>query len=574
MLRAAFIAGLFFAAAAPFPALAQDAGVTAAVNQSARGIPPGGSVRTIVLGANIVQNETIETNAVGLVQILLADGTTFTVGPNSSLSIDRFVYDPAANTAQVTASVTRGVFRFIGGRTSKTEDGVNINTPVGTVGIRGAVVNFSVGGSTGTHFDLIFGKEVTLIGAGGIIERLYRPGYSIGIGAGGTPNVLRTPPDWTNVIQQALTAKPGTSGGSNQQPTNQTVQQSGVAKTNSEVIVTAGIPTGPIDTSAIQQLQQLTPTDIHQIAQQIIDGQDPPGPGEPTFDGTFSGFATGIVVTLDSNNDPIPQVLWNTDPEGVEVEFNPQAGTFGGSFALFAPFTGAPVLNAEIAFGSATSGGTSYFTSDEIYFATGDGTAITANINGVGEVTGTPGQGGATVAGIIDGTIEEFALCECDFMQWGVWIAEIPGNDNIQNGMDTFGLWVTGDKTTGGAFDTYADTVPAGMLATYNGSAVGLVTEIGSPSWEAVFGDMQLTYDFGERDGSMSITDFDGRDFLGMDIAGGPLFEGQGVSEGILHDINGHFVTDGSDVAGGVVGNFILQDEQGWQATGVFGGSR
>src|SRR3954466_9115412 len=145
------------------PALAARAGVTAAVNPQAVGTAPGSGVRTIVLGEDVVTNEKIDTTGGGLVQILLADGTTFTVGPNSSLTIDKFVYDPEANTAQVTASLAKGVFRFIGGRTSKTDGGVTINTPVGTVGIRGAVADISLtpnGQTLKAQIDLLFGKEV------------------------------------------------------------------------------------------------------------------------------------------------------------------------------------------------------------------------------------------------------------------------------------------------------------------------------------------------------------------------------------------------------------------------------
>ena len=86
------------------PALAEtNVGVTAAVNQSAKGIV-GSTVRTISLGDRVVFNERIQTGGEGLVQVLLADGTTFMVGPNSDLVIDSFVYDPNAGTAQVTAS--------------------------------------------------------------------------------------------------------------------------------------------------------------------------------------------------------------------------------------------------------------------------------------------------------------------------------------------------------------------------------------------------------------------------------------------------------------------------------------
>lgn len=220
---------------------AQDVGVSAAVNQSARGIRPGAAIRTIVLGDNVVYNERIETDRIGLLQILLADGTTFTVGPNSALSIDRFVYDPAAGTAEVTASLTKGVFRFIGGKTSKTQGGVQLNTPVGTIGIRGAMVDMSIGrqsGSVTTHLDLKYGKELTLSQVGSDTQRVFEAGYSIVISTGSdgrqTRSIQRTPPAFVNQVQRALSGGPGTNGGAREQPTNASVVLSRIATENSD----------------------------------------------------------------------------------------------------------------------------------------------------------------------------------------------------------------------------------------------------------------------------------------------------------------------------------------------------
>ena len=140
-----------------------EVGVTAAVNVDARGRPPGAAPRVLALGANIVHNEQVTTDGQGLVQILLLDGTTFTVGPNSNLTIDEFVYNPETGDAKVVASLTKGVFRFVGARTSQTEGGATVKTPVGTIGIRGGVANFSYDPSTGeSKAALVAGKSLTI----------------------------------------------------------------------------------------------------------------------------------------------------------------------------------------------------------------------------------------------------------------------------------------------------------------------------------------------------------------------------------------------------------------------------
>jgi len=215
-------------------AQAETVGVTAAVNQDARSVVAGSGPRTIELGDNVVFNQRIDTDANGLVQILLADGTAFTVGPNSSLTIDSFVYDPAANTASVAASVTKGFVRFIGGRTSKDGGGVSIDTPIGTAGIRGAVADINLGtdGGLPPFISLLFGEEISLSTPGAAPQSITEAGFSIAI-IDGQPQVQRTPPEYIAAMQQALAPKPGSTGGAPNGPTNQTVQRSGLAASNS-----------------------------------------------------------------------------------------------------------------------------------------------------------------------------------------------------------------------------------------------------------------------------------------------------------------------------------------------------
>jgi uncharacterized membrane protein YbhN (UPF0104 family) len=51
-------------------------GTTGAANTQATATPPGGALRTIEIGAEMVENEKIETSASGSVQLLFIDKTT------------------------------------------------------------------------------------------------------------------------------------------------------------------------------------------------------------------------------------------------------------------------------------------------------------------------------------------------------------------------------------------------------------------------------------------------------------------------------------------------------------------
>lgn len=79
-------------------------------------------------------------------QVLLKDDSTFTVGPQCDMVIDKFVYDPDKKTNSISAKVKKGMFRFASGKVSKTNpQEINIETPTATMGIRGTMVEVLVG---------------------------------------------------------------------------------------------------------------------------------------------------------------------------------------------------------------------------------------------------------------------------------------------------------------------------------------------------------------------------------------------------------------------------------------------
>lgn len=162
---------------------ATEVGVTAAVNVNATTRIGDAPSRIVTLGQNVIYNEQITTDETGLVQILLLDGTTFTVGPHSDLKIDEYVYDPNSGAAKIVSTITKGTFRFIGGQTSRQSGGATIVTPVGTIGIRGAIVQGKVSGQS-AKFSMVSGREVVFAGSIGT-RRLFRPGFTLDVRDGG-----------------------------------------------------------------------------------------------------------------------------------------------------------------------------------------------------------------------------------------------------------------------------------------------------------------------------------------------------------------------------------------------------
>jgi hypothetical protein len=103
-------------------------------------------VKPAVLHDRVFLADQVQTDKASLLQILLLDRSTFTVGASARVTIDRFVYDPATNRRDVGISVARGAFRFMSGRSvGKPTGPVSVRTPVATIGIRGTIFEGVVG---------------------------------------------------------------------------------------------------------------------------------------------------------------------------------------------------------------------------------------------------------------------------------------------------------------------------------------------------------------------------------------------------------------------------------------------
>ena len=145
--------------------LAQEkVGAAAAVNQNATGTPLGAAARKLVIGQDVVFNERIATEAEGQTQLLFVDESAMTIGPNSDLTIDQFVYDPKSGSGKLAMSATKGVLRFVGGKLSKQDEAVTLRTNSATLAIRGGafIANIGVDGRLTAIF--IYGRGLTITG--------------------------------------------------------------------------------------------------------------------------------------------------------------------------------------------------------------------------------------------------------------------------------------------------------------------------------------------------------------------------------------------------------------------------
>ncbi len=113
-------------------------GSAAAVRNDVRG-SVAGQLRS---GSPIQLNESIAAGADSSAQILFRDKTSLSVGPNSQIVIDRFVYNPQSGAGQAAINVTRGALRFVTGSQPSTHYAVR--TPSASVGVRGSIIEMFV----------------------------------------------------------------------------------------------------------------------------------------------------------------------------------------------------------------------------------------------------------------------------------------------------------------------------------------------------------------------------------------------------------------------------------------------
>lgn len=125
------------AALASVPATAQQIGTVASTEPTLRGTPPGAATRTLGLGTGVVSDETVQSSASGRGQLLFLDQTTLSLAPNTTIVLDRFVFDPDQGAGEIGLQLTEGALRFIGGTLSRDQD-ATITTPTSTIGIRGS----------------------------------------------------------------------------------------------------------------------------------------------------------------------------------------------------------------------------------------------------------------------------------------------------------------------------------------------------------------------------------------------------------------------------------------------------
>ncbi len=89
-------------------------------------------------GSLLQVSDTIVTGPDSTVGITLEDGTLLSAGPNSSLALNKFLFDSTTNKGILDATLKQGTLAVVSGKLSKTSpDAVTYRTPTTILGVRG-----------------------------------------------------------------------------------------------------------------------------------------------------------------------------------------------------------------------------------------------------------------------------------------------------------------------------------------------------------------------------------------------------------------------------------------------------
>lgn len=118
-----------------------QAGEVAGTVKTSRGevtIERAGQRLQAAVGSEVLAADRIRTGPDGAVGITLRDDTLLSAGPNSSLAVDRFVFDSTTHAGQATTSLRRGTLAVVTGKLAKeAPESVQFRTPTSVLGVRG-----------------------------------------------------------------------------------------------------------------------------------------------------------------------------------------------------------------------------------------------------------------------------------------------------------------------------------------------------------------------------------------------------------------------------------------------------
>ena len=118
-------------------AAAQDAGQIKVSKGSAQ-IERAGKKLSANVGQVVQPGDVVITGSDGSVGITFRDNSLVSIGPDSVLAIDRFVFDSTTHQGAFDSSLKQGTLAVVSGKLAKqSPEAMKVKTPAATLGVRG-----------------------------------------------------------------------------------------------------------------------------------------------------------------------------------------------------------------------------------------------------------------------------------------------------------------------------------------------------------------------------------------------------------------------------------------------------
>jgi hypothetical protein len=119
------------------PALAADAG-RIKVSKGEVHIQRDGKRLPAAVGAVVAVRDTVLTGADGSVGITFDDNSLLSAGPNSELTIEKFVFDSTTHKGEFDTALKKGTLAVVSGKIVKqSPEAMRVRTPAAIMGVRG-----------------------------------------------------------------------------------------------------------------------------------------------------------------------------------------------------------------------------------------------------------------------------------------------------------------------------------------------------------------------------------------------------------------------------------------------------
>jgi hypothetical protein len=142
-----WVGALVLVCAVASPVVAQERPVAGRIKVSTGSafIVRDGAQIPAQVGQLVFEADGLQTGGDGKVGVTLNDDTRLSLGPNSELKLERFMYSPADSGFGLVLKFVKGAATYVSGRIAKlAPDSIRLETPAAIIGVRGTTLAISV----------------------------------------------------------------------------------------------------------------------------------------------------------------------------------------------------------------------------------------------------------------------------------------------------------------------------------------------------------------------------------------------------------------------------------------------